>query len=765
MSFWRAHESTSLLLTIFLIAVLSSFPIQAASDFDSLVAEIRAGNSVESATIELQEDIRLSAPLPAVTGHITVEGGGHSISGDDRFRIFDVGGGRLTLNNITLQQGSSELGGAILLRNGAKLSLLDTTLRQNRASRGGAIAMSSGNDQLSVRRSSLEVNIADDYGGAIYIEGGSAAIDGGSFVNNRTEIAGGAIYSINGSAKIANSTFSHNVAGAGGGALDIIGGDIALTHLTFEGNSSRSGDGNAIFSANARVILRNSIIAGPSGSEDCSGGFAQNVGNLSLDGTCADLPSATVLLGKITGATGWYPLLDGSPAVDAAIVDFCPESDQIGTPRPQGGGCDVGAIESTTARPALPTAEPTVCTLANRILSANSDRSIGGCPAGTSHDVITLTEDIVLEAHLPRIVGTITINGGGHTISGDNRYRIFDVDGGSLTINNLTLVRGAAVMGDGGAIRLQNGASATVNDSRFHQNWAADSGGAISAGLVATRLNISNSDFRGNLAKSFGGALFLNDSTTRIEKSSFVENEARLYGGAIHNLQARLDASNSTFVGNFAHRGGALNAGGWSANNLTHLTMKHNWADEGSALRTGAGRDINGDGRAIKLRNSVIVGIRREQCAGRLSQNHSNLISDGTCSPKFSGDAMLGEMTGSPAWLPLADDSPAIDAAHPAYCLPTDQLGNPRPQGGGCDIGAIESLTGRATNQELTECRVTTTHGLNFRDSPNGEVIGGVRQGVTLYAESRTPGWFQVDNQGVSGWISADYVTTAGNCG
>lgn len=35
--------------------------------------------------------------------------------------------------------------------------------------------------------------------------------------------------------------------------------------------------------------------------------------------------------------------------------------------------------------------------------------------------------------------------------------------------------------------------------------------------------------------------------------------------------------------------------------------------------------------------------------------------------------------------------SPAIDAADPSACPAADQRGDPRPQGGGCDVGAVEA--------------------------------------------------------------------------
>ena len=65
----------------------------------------------------------------------------------------------------------------------------------------------------------------------------------------------------------------------------------------------------------------------------------------------------------------------------------------------------------------------------------------------------------------------------------------------------------------------------------------------------------------------------------------------------------------------------------------------------------------------------------------------------------------------------------------------------------------------------LSGCMVTTTHILNLRAEPNGNVIGMVAHNATLTALSRTDAWFEVDANGVTGWISADYVTTAGACG
>ena len=65
----------------------------------------------------------------------------------------------------------------------------------------------------------------------------------------------------------------------------------------------------------------------------------------------------------------------------------------------------------------------------------------------------------------------------------------------------------------------------------------------------------------------------------------------------------------------------------------------------------------------------------------------------------------------------------------------------------------------------LSNCMVTLTHILNFRETPGGTVIEHLPYGVKLTALERTEGWFKVDYHGKRGWISADYVLPAGDCG
>ena len=169
----------------------SASPVEAAESFAALSAAISAANGSGAGEITLSRDIVLTAVLPAITGRLAIDGGGHSISGDDAFRIFDVNGGALTLNNVTLSEGNAGegAGGAIRMRNGGEVSLENSTLSANSARHGGAIATSGGGERLTIRDSGIAGNIAERSAGAIYANGGTLSITSSRFEKNCTLIA------------------------------------------------------------------------------------------------------------------------------------------------------------------------------------------------------------------------------------------------------------------------------------------------------------------------------------------------------------------------------------------------------------------------------------------------------------------------------------------------------------------------------------------------------------------------------------------------
>ena len=245
-------------------------------------------------------------------------------------------------------------------------------------------------------------------------------------------------------------------------------------------------------------------------------------------------------------------------------------------------------------------------------------------------------------------------------MSGGGLFRIFDVDkGGTPTIKDLTLTHGNGGLDPGGAIRVGRNAQLSVENVRFREN-AAKVGGAIGARGQYKSMRVVNSSFQGNSAEQ-GGAISLGIDEATIEGSSFIRNRSQFGGGALS-------------VGSHV--------------TLTHLTLVNNM----SPAYEGRGRALNVSG-TVHMHNIIIVGGRDPLCNGRLAGNIANFIEDGSCSAPMGGEARLGELTGSPAHHPPLDGSTALDNADQRFCSDTDQLGTPRPQGQGCDLGAIESTT------------------------------------------------------------------------
>jgi hypothetical protein len=101
------------------------------------------------------------------------------------------------------------------------------------------------------------------------------------------------------------------------------------------------------------VAVQNSIIANPTSGPNCSGtGILTGGYNLSSDATCrftaaTDLANTNADLGALAangGLTTTHLPNAGSAAVDSGNPS-CGPVDQRGVNRPQGAGCDRGAVE------------------------------------------------------------------------------------------------------------------------------------------------------------------------------------------------------------------------------------------------------------------------------------------------------------------------------------------------------------------------------------------------------------------------------------
>ncbi len=545
-------------------------------------------------------------------------------------------------------------------------------------------------------------------------------------------------------------------------------------------------------------------------------------------------------------------------------------------------------------------------TLNNMTLTRGAVDTVGNLLYIDSNAIVNINNSSLTDSHSNRNGGGLYLHDGSLTIENStisNNSAETDgggiyAQGGTVTIRN-SVIRDNSAKSKGGGIVIRTDVRLTIENSTIANNSATGNGGGIysigreNLGKVElATVIIKKSTIAGNISTGgHGGGILLDRTRATIEQSSIVGNSSpNGNGGGLHLYNTSATIENSTISVNSVTNGngGALYDDRFNRITLTHVTVANNSANENrnGGLRLGS---LN----AGKLYNSIVAGNTGTDCTGSLDEHFGNLIenSGGCATPAITGDPMLGDLIGSPAYHPLQSGSPAMDAADSSYCTAKDQRDLTRPQGDDCDIGAYEfgvssadtakpiniptqqvptclallpeidvtDLTGATECQRIDaegigiqsvidmgivdavdvwgylgagtrvcfqasggsfsflaaddaprsirslplqiidgkactfidrhgsvilhpglgvasasvlpvsprgsqNCMVMTTHPLNFRGSPGGQIIRRLGTRVTLTVLSRIPDWVEVDYYGEAGWISADYVVERGSC-
>lgn len=289
-------------------------------------------------------------------------GGGMAGRGNLSHVIFDSNnssgdGGGATLNSstladVTFNNNSAATVGGGLSGGGGNLSNIIFTA--NSAQDGGG--MNVYNSGGSVTNAVFDGNTASRNGGGIHIYGWYI-VTKVTFINNSAGDNGGGVYntSLPNSASFANSTFVGNHATNGGGMYNYVS-IPTLTNVTFSENTATSyGGGMANFddtSGNpSNPTIKNSIFWGNTTDQvyndeaslayitysvvqDWYTGIGNKFGDPKLG-----------VLGDHGGFAPVIPILAGSSAMNAGQNSTCATDDQLGTSRPIGIACDMGAYE------------------------------------------------------------------------------------------------------------------------------------------------------------------------------------------------------------------------------------------------------------------------------------------------------------------------------------------------------------------------------------------------------------------------------------
>lgn len=500
-------------------------------------------------------------------------------------------------------------------------------------------------------------------GGAIFNDAGrvvviTSTLAGNSATGGKADASqgrgsgfGGAIFNYAGQLELVYSTLSGNGVATGtsglGGAAD--GGAIysfADTQCTAGGNACTSG-------GVASLSINNSIAANSGGSDHdivvdahpTNGGMVVSNGNGNLIGSHSGFSGGIVasgdpLLSSLASGGGQVSVMvpqTGSPVIDSAAT--CASSgfiDQRGRVRPQGAGCDIGAVEVevppqqfvgsvtvTTSDDVV--AQDGVCALREAVSVINGNGLNPDCPV-TSSDYnqilfapalsggnIALTQGpLALGSLAAAVIDASAAPGLG--IQASACSRIFTIaSGAAVAIAHLRLHDGGLCdsgieQGNGGAI-LNNG-SLILFDLRIDHVSTTSNG---NGGAIANTgwLGIADSQLTANYASN-GGAIY-NTGQLELYRVHLSGNSTSHDGGAIEIAGGSADIIDNTISGNYAGlSGGGIHVGTAATLNLSTSTISGNRTD---GIGGGSGGGIASAG-LLSVVNSTLQGNSTPRGAG-----------------------------------------------------------------------------------------------------------------------------------------------------
>ncbi len=643
----------------------------------------------------------------AIKQSVTITGTGAgvlTISGGGAVTVFTINSGvTVSISGLTIADGNGTSGSGIL--NNGTLNINNSALSNNVAavttSSGGGIDNGSGST-LTVSNSTFSGNYAGSGGGILNF--GTMTVSNSTF-NNNSSISGGGIFNSGGTSNVINSTIAGNTSSNYGGGIYVAsgGGSVTITNSIVSGNTEQ--------------------VSGQTGN-DCYQCGTQSSNNLISTSSSSPSPA----LGSLQyngGPTQTMMPQTSSPAINAGLSSIL-STDQRGFPRPTGSGVvsDLGAVQagdltvttlSDTTNSGTSCTNGAVCSLRDAIGLVNSQGSGDIFFAPTLKGTITLTSALPA---IPYTVTAINISGPGAnvlTVSGDNKYQVFNIDGQTANLSGLTIANGNASTGTGGGGGIFSGTATalTVSNSIFSGNTAEIGGGIYSDGVALT---VSNSAFIGNSASGSsssyaeGGGLNAAGGPSTVSNSTFSGNTASgsfgSTGGGIFN-GGTLTVSNSTFSGNTASGSSSAFAegGGIYSYSGSALTVSNSTLSGNSATNGGSGGGIANGGGSVTITNSIVAGNTEsasgqtgEDCGSCGAQSKYNLIST-SAAPITASQLMLGPLAYNgpnqtlQTLLPLPG-SPAIEAGNPALLpssMKTDERGRPRTVNSTLDLGAVQT--------------------------------------------------------------------------
>ena len=348
--------------------------------------------------------------------------------------------GTLTIDTVTISENSTNGFGGGVWNVAGSITLTNSNVSDNSAGFGGGINNARGGT-MTITGTTVSDNTATAYyGGGILNNAGTVTMANVTIRDNSAPVGSGGGVCNQATMTIVNATISGNASFSQGAGIDNSGGSatLTLTNGTIRGNG---GGGCGLYSQ-AVLRMQNTIVAGNFANADFAGlaseGSDYNLFGVLFPGSSvgphsiygSSIAPLDAKLGELTEVNGRlvYPLLAGSPAIDAGSSELAVDADgQPLTTDAMGGNrivvsVDIGAVEGVL--PAIPAtvyvvesladdvAADGILTLREALEAATQNRPVGDAPAGSfaERDRITFA---------PGLSGVFSVTGSPLVIRGN----------------------------------------------------------------------------------------------------------------------------------------------------------------------------------------------------------------------------------------------------------------------------------------------------------------------------------------------------------
>lgn len=302
------------------ICTLREAVINANNNNQSGSTDCLPGSGTDTIILPGPATVTLGSPLPIISDHLTVDGGGTvTISGNGAVAIFKLGFSKtLNLVGLTIANGvcdnfcnNGNGGAGVYTDDGATtLNITSCTFSNNSALFGGAAISAFG--AVTITNSTFTGNVVTTNGAAILNTGaGPLKVSNSTFSGNSAGGAGGAIYnSGTSSATISNSTITDNFASVGGGIANT--STLSVINSTLWNNRASSNAGGIY--TNGSTNLANTIVAGSTAGDCYKGTSATVTGKNNL------IPDGITNCGFTNGVNG--NIIGSNPNLGRARIEW-----------------------------------------------------------------------------------------------------------------------------------------------------------------------------------------------------------------------------------------------------------------------------------------------------------------------------------------------------------------------------------------------------------------------------------------------------------